>query len=147
VVFEQEAYIGDSKLLPVCAPTGTPNILSFERDGVGESSEGDLCRRIDVRSTGAREDGGCTCVMGVAGASVSPCADGNHLNGAEPQLEDAPGRAALTPGTLKGPSFSTSQEATLGDATSIPQSFDIVDLGTREPGLSGYPRVPLLPAS
>jgi hypothetical protein len=29
----------------------------------------------------------------------------------------------------------------------VPGSFDIVDLGAGELGLSGYPRVPLLPAS
>jgi hypothetical protein len=33
----------------------------------------------------------------------------------------------------------------MGDVSSVPKSFDIVDLGNGELGLSGYPRVPLLP--
>jgi hypothetical protein len=33
----------------------------------------------------------------------------------------------------------------MGDVSSVPKSFDIVDLGNRELGLSGYPRAPLLP--
>jgi hypothetical protein len=86
-------------------------------------------------------------LMGVVGANVSPRVDGGHVNGAEPRLDDAPGRAALTPGTSKGPSFSASREATLDDVTSVPGSFDIVDLGTGEPGLLRYPRAPLLPTS
>jgi hypothetical protein len=54
-------------------------------------------------------------------------------------LDDALSRAALTPGTMKGPSFNPSWEAALDDVTSVPVSFDIVDLGTGEPGLPGYP--------
>jgi hypothetical protein len=75
--------------------------------------------------------------MGAVGANVSLCTDGGRMNGAEPQPEDAPSRATLIPGTSKGPSFS--QCITLNDATPIPRSFDIVDLGTGEPGLPGYP--------
>jgi hypothetical protein len=40
-----------------------------------------------------------------------------------------------------------SQEVTLDDVTSVHVSFNIVDLGTVEQVLLGYPRVPLLPAS
>jgi hypothetical protein len=58
-----------------------------------------------------------------AGASVSPRSDDSRANEAEPQPEDAPGRAALTLG-----------------------SFDIVDLGNGELGLQGYYRAPLPPA-
>jgi hypothetical protein len=73
------------------------------------------------------------------GANASLCTDGGRMNGAEPQPEDAPSWATLIPGTSKGPSFSLSREATFNDATPIPRSFDIVDLGTGEPGLPGYP--------
>jgi hypothetical protein len=58
-----------------------------------------------------------------AGANVSPRSDDSRANEAEPQPEDAPGRAALTLG-----------------------SFDIVDLGNGELGLQGYYRAPLPPA-
>jgi hypothetical protein len=86
-------------------------------------------------------------LMGAVGASMSPRANGGHMNGAEPQPEDAPGRAALTPRTLNGPSFNPFQEAALDDVMSVPRPFDIVDLGTGELRLQGYPRAPLLPAS
>jgi hypothetical protein len=83
-------------------------------------------------------------LMGAAGANVSPCADGGHANGAEAQPEDALGRIALTPESLKGPGFSPSWEATLDDVMSVLGSFDIVDLGARA---TGYPRAPLLLAN
>jgi hypothetical protein len=83
-------------------------------------------------------------LMGTAGANVSPCPDGGHTNGAEAQPEDVLGRIALTLGSLKGPGFSPSREATLDDVMSVPGSFDIVDLGA---GAVGYPRAPLLLAS
>jgi hypothetical protein len=54
---------------------------------------------------------------------------------------------ALTPESLRGPSLSPSQEAALGDVMSVPGSSDIMDLGTGELGLPGYPRVPLRPTS
>jgi hypothetical protein len=86
-------------------------------------------------------------LMGAAGANMSPCTDGDDMNGVEPRPEDAPSRVALTPGTSKGPGFSMSQEVTLDDVTSVHVSFNIVDLGTVLQVLLGYPRVPLLPAS
>jgi hypothetical protein len=85
--------------------------------------------------------------MGVVNVNMSPCTNGGQVNGAEPQHEDALGQVALIPETSKGPDFSPSWEATLDDATLVPGSFNIVDLGTGEPGLPGYPRVPLLPTS
>jgi hypothetical protein len=75
-------------------------------------------------------------LMGVAGAKVSPCADGMTANGAEPQLEDAPGWAGLPLGTSKGPGFSPSREVALDDVTSIPRPFDNVHPGT---GVVGIP--------
>jgi hypothetical protein len=42
-------------------------------------------------------------LMGAASANVSPRADGGRTNEGEPQPKDAPGRAALTLGTSKGP--------------------------------------------
>jgi hypothetical protein len=86
-------------------------------------------------------------LTGMASANVSLRVDGDRVNGVEPWPEDAPNRATLTPSTSEGPGFSPSREATLDDVMSIPGSFDIVDLGTGEPGLPGYPRAPLLPTS
>jgi hypothetical protein len=86
-------------------------------------------------------------LIGAACANMSLGIDSNCVNGVEPRPEDAPGWAPLTPGTLKGSGFNASWEAPLDDVTSVLGSFDIVDLGIREPGLSGYPRAPLLPAS
>jgi hypothetical protein len=68
--------------------------------------------------------------MGAVGANVSPHADDGSANGVEPQFEDAPDRATLIPGTSKGPGFSLSWDDTSDDATSVPGSFDIVDVGT-----------------
>jgi hypothetical protein len=95
----------------------------------------------------AGEDAGAPVLMGVAGTNVSPRTDGNRMNRVEPRPKDAPGQATLTPRTLKGSGFSPSSEAALYDVMSVPGSFGIVDLGTREPGLLTYTRAPLLPAS
>jgi hypothetical protein len=86
-------------------------------------------------------------MMRVVGANVSPCTDGGCANGVEPQPKDAPSRAVLTPETSNGLGLSPSHESTLDDVTSVPGSFDIVDLGTGESELPGYPRAPLLPTS
>jgi hypothetical protein len=64
MVFEQEAYVGDSKLSPVHAPTSTPNVLVSMRDGVGGSSEDSLCGRNGAGGTGMGDDGGGTCPDG-----------------------------------------------------------------------------------
>jgi hypothetical protein len=48
---------------------------------------------------------------------------------------------------LQGTRLLPTRGGTLDDGTSVPRSFDIVDLGASELGLSGYPRVPPLPAS
>jgi hypothetical protein len=73
--------------------------------------------------------------MGAVNVNMSPCA--NY----------APGQVALIPETSKGHNFSPSWEASLDDATLVLGSFNVVDLGIGEPGLPGYPRVPLLPTS
>jgi hypothetical protein len=85
--------------------------------------------------------------VGAEGANVTPHIDGGHAKEVEPWPEDAPGLVALILGSLRGPDFSTSQEATLDDVMSVPKSSNIADLGTRELGLPGYPRGPLWPAS
>jgi hypothetical protein len=64
MAFEQEAYIRDSELLSVGAPTSTPNIHASKLDGAGGSSEGGLCGRIDTGGAGAGEDGGGTYLDG-----------------------------------------------------------------------------------
>jgi hypothetical protein len=66
---------------------------------------------------------------------------------AEPQPKGTPGMAALAPRSPRGFGFGPPWEIALDDAMSIPGSFDIVGPGNGELGLSGYPRVPLLPAS
>jgi hypothetical protein len=73
--------------------------------------------------------------------------NGGRANGAESWPDDAPGQAALIPGTSKVPGFSLSREAALDDAMVVPGSFDIVDLGIGELGLLGYPHAPLLSRS
>jgi hypothetical protein len=40
MVFEQEVYVGDSKLSLVGAPTSTANVLVSKQDGAGGSSKG-----------------------------------------------------------------------------------------------------------
>jgi hypothetical protein len=75
-------------------------------------------------------------LMRAAGANMSPCANGGRTNGADLWPEDAPDRATLTPRTSKGHGFSPSREAAFYDVTSIPRSFDIVDLGTRAAGIA-----------
>jgi hypothetical protein len=86
-------------------------------------------------------------LKGVTGVKASPCIDGSHVNGVEPQPKNVPGQGALTPVSLRGPGFSPSREAASDDVMSVPGSFNIVDLGTGEVGLPGFPRAPLLPAS
>jgi hypothetical protein len=77
--------------------------------------------------------------VGAAGANATPCVDGAHAKEAEPRLEDASGPMALTPRSLRGPGFTPSREAALDAVMSVPGSFNVADLGTRELGLLGYP--------
>jgi hypothetical protein len=61
MIFEQEAYIRDSELSPVGAPTDAPNVLASKRDGACGSSEGGLCERIAAGGTDAGEESGGAC--------------------------------------------------------------------------------------
>jgi hypothetical protein len=69
------------------------------------------------------------------------------VNEAEPQLEDASGGAPLIPRSLRRPDFHPLGGTTSDDVMSIPESFDIVDLGAGELGLLGYRRALPLPTS
>jgi hypothetical protein len=64
MAFEQEAYIGDSKLSLVSAPTNIPNALAYKRDGVVGSFEGSLRGRNSVGGIGAGGDGRGACLDG-----------------------------------------------------------------------------------
>jgi hypothetical protein len=86
-------------------------------------------------------------LVGAVGASATLHVDDGCAKEAEPQLKDASDPAALTPRSPRGPCCSPSQEATLDEAMSIPKSSNIVNLGARVLGLSGYPRMPLQPTS
>jgi hypothetical protein len=77
--------------------------------------------------------------VGAEGANVTPHIDGGHAKEAEPWPEDAPGLVALILRSLRGPDFSTSQEATLDDVMSISESSNIADLGTRGAGAARIP--------
>jgi hypothetical protein len=147
MAFEQEAYIGDSELSLVSAPTNIPNALAYKRDGVVGSFEGSLRGRNSVGASAREEMVKAPALMDVAGANASLSVSGGRMNEAEPQSIDAPNRVAITPGSLREPSFSPSWEATLDDVLSVTRSFDIVDLGNRELELLGYPQAPLLPTS
>jgi hypothetical protein len=86
-------------------------------------------------------------LMEAIGANMSPCTGGGRVSEAELRSVDAPGVAALTPGSSREPGFSSSQEAALDDVLSVLGSFDIVGLGNGELGLPRYPRAPPLPTS
>jgi hypothetical protein len=83
----------------------------------------------------------------MVGTDATPCVDGSRMNEVEPQPEDAPGEAALAPGSLRGSVFSPPWDADLDDGSSIPGSFDIMGLITVQLVLLRYPRAPLLPTS
>jgi hypothetical protein len=108
MVFELEAYIGDPELSLVGASTSTLNALVYMRHGAGGSFEGGLRGRIYAGGVSAGEVGGGACPEGEAHANVSPRTNGSFMNGVDPRPKDAPGRVALTPGSLKGPGFSLS---------------------------------------
>jgi hypothetical protein len=86
-------------------------------------------------------------LMATIGTNASLPVGGIRMNGAEPQSVHEPGLVALTPGSSRELSLSSSCKATLDDAPSVPRSLDIVDLGNGELGLPGYPRAPPLSTS
>jgi hypothetical protein len=61
------------------------------------------------------------------------------VNEVEPQPEDTLDGATLIPGSPRGPGFSAPRETASDGVGSASGSFDIVDLGASEPGLSGCP--------
>jgi hypothetical protein len=61
------------------------------------------------------------------------------VNEVEPQLEDTLVGATLIPGSPRGPGFSAPRETASNGVGSASGSFDIVDLGASELGLSGCP--------
>jgi hypothetical protein len=77
--------------------------------------------------------------VGEDGRGTHPGGGGSHADGAALGLKDTPGEATLTPGSPRGPGFSPPREDASDDKISVPGSFDIVDLGTGELGLPGYP--------
>jgi hypothetical protein len=85
--------------------------------------------------------------QGATGANTTPRVDGGRAKEAEPRPEDAPSPVALTPGSPRGSGSSPSWETALDVVMSILGSSNIVNLGTGELELSGYPRVRLRPAS
>jgi hypothetical protein len=72
-------------------------------------------------------------------ADAIPRIDSGHANEVAPRPEDASGGAALIPGSPREPSFRPLGGTTSDSMMSVPGSFDIVDLGAGELGLSGYP--------
>jgi hypothetical protein len=86
-------------------------------------------------------------LVGAAGADATPCIDFSHTSEVEPQPEDVPSETALTLMSPRGSDFSAPLEDALIDVIFIPGSFDIMDQGTVELWLSGYPWVPLLTAN
>jgi hypothetical protein len=64
MVFEQEAYIGDSELPLVGDLADTPTIHILKRDGTSGSFKGGLRGRNSAGCTGAGEDGGGACPIG-----------------------------------------------------------------------------------
>jgi hypothetical protein len=102
-----------------CLAGVTTSVALEERPGVG--------------GTDAREYGGGSCPSGSGGCQLHP------VNEVEPQPEDAPNGAALIPGS-SGPGFSPPCETASDDVGSAPRSFDTVDLGADELGLTGCPR-------
>jgi hypothetical protein len=70
-----------------------------------------------------------------AGANMTPCVDCGHANEVEPRPRDVPDGAILIPESPRGPDFSPPQGTASYDATSVPVSPDILDLGAGELGL------------
>jgi hypothetical protein len=78
---------------------------------------------------------------------VLPHVEGSCINEAMPQPGHASGGEAPTPGPPRGPGFRSPEVTALGTLVSAPESSDIVDFRSNEPGLSGYPRVSPLSAT
>jgi hypothetical protein len=74
-------------------------------------------------------------------------AGAGQANEVRPQSVGAPGRAGRTLGSLRDPDPIPSWEAAMGDIPSTPESFDVLDPGSEELGLPGFPRALLLPTS
>jgi hypothetical protein len=83
----------------------------------------------------------------VAVVDALPCADGIHVNEAEPRLGDASGGDASAPEFPRGPGSCLPGDTAPGDAIPSPGSSDIVDSWANELALSGYPRALPPPAS
>jgi hypothetical protein len=147
MAFEQEAYIGTLNFhWSVPQPTSpTPSLISetvwLEASRVVYEGE------IVLGASAWEEMVEAPALMEAAGANASLSVSGGRMNEAEPQSIDAPNRVAITPGSLREPSFSPSWEATLDNVLSVTRSIDIVDLGNRELELLGYPQAPLLPTN
>jgi hypothetical protein len=138
MIFGQETYVGDFELSLVDPSThATPPLSVREMVQVEVSRE-------------AHEEGsvlGETVREKVADASVPMGAAGGPHALMEPGPEDALGEVALASGSLRGSGFSSPRGAASDHVMSIPESFNIMDLGIGELGLSGYLGAPLLPDS
>jgi hypothetical protein len=73
-------------------------------------------------------------------ADMIPCVNSCRANEVEPQPEDASSAAILILGSLRGSGFRLPRGTASDNVMSVPRSFDIVDLGAGQLGLSGYPR-------
>jgi hypothetical protein len=146
---QQEAYIGDSKLLPVDALTSVPPSppsspgemvwVEVSRVALKEgSASGALTQEKTVEVPVPLE---------AAGANMTPSVNDVYANEVEPQAEDAPDGASLILGSPMGPGFNLPRGTALDDLTSIPRSLDIVDMGAGELRLPGCPKTSLLPTS
>jgi hypothetical protein len=81
------------------------------------------------------------------GDNMTPYIDGGRVKKVEPRPEDTPDGVSLIPRSPRGPDFSPPHETISDCVGSAPGSFDVMDLGAGELGLSGGARAPLLPAS
>jgi hypothetical protein len=143
----QEAFTRDSKLLSVGAPTSISHIPSL-----GETMREEVLRAYlkEGPASGVptqEKTAGAPVLVQAANTDAVPCIDNGHVNEVEPQPEDASGGAALIPGSPRRPNFWLPGGTASDGVTSVPGSFDIVDSGDGELGLSGYCREPPLPAS
>jgi hypothetical protein len=103
-----------------------------------EASRANLKERLASRVSTLEKMVKAPIQVEVADANVIPHVDGNHVNEEEPRPEDVPGGVALISGSLGQPDFCLPGETALDYTTSLPRSFDIVNLGAGELWLSGY---------